>query len=98
MVYKFKGRKNICTFGNVITLQIILRNEIPGNEITACSKVQVPKIKYGYQIKKESSISKIHVACSNTNLFSFCYEPRHVRKPGIFIIRGILRTLDSCQT
>ena len=24
-------KKNICIFGNVITLQIILRNEIPGN-------------------------------------------------------------------
>ena len=34
MPYKFNGRENIfieCIFLNVITLQIILRNEIPGN-------------------------------------------------------------------
>ena len=31
MVYELNGRKNICIIGNVITLQIILRNEIPGN-------------------------------------------------------------------
>ena len=32
MVYELNGRKNICMIGNVITLQIILRNEIPGNK------------------------------------------------------------------
>ena len=32
MVYELNGRKNICTIGNVITLQIIIRNEIPGND------------------------------------------------------------------
>ena len=31
MVYELNGRKNICIFGNVITLQIILRNKIPGH-------------------------------------------------------------------
>ena len=31
MVYELNGRKNICIFGNVIILKIILRNEIPGN-------------------------------------------------------------------
>ena len=31
MAYELNGRKNIYIFGNVITLQIILRNEIPGN-------------------------------------------------------------------
>ena len=31
MVYELNGRKNICIIGNVITLQIILRNKIPGN-------------------------------------------------------------------
>ena len=29
--YELNGRKIICILGNVITLQIILRNEIPGN-------------------------------------------------------------------
>ena len=31
MVYELNGRKNICIFENVITLQIIIRNEIHGN-------------------------------------------------------------------
>ena len=31
MVYKLNGRKNIYVSGNVITLQVILRNKIPGN-------------------------------------------------------------------
>ena len=31
MVYELNGRKIICILINVITLQIILRNEIPGN-------------------------------------------------------------------
>ena len=31
MVYELNGRKNIAITGNVITLQIILRNKIPGN-------------------------------------------------------------------
>ena len=30
MVYELSGRKNICIFGNVIAIQITLRNEIPG--------------------------------------------------------------------
>ena len=31
MVYELIGRENICIFGYVIKLQIILRKEIPGN-------------------------------------------------------------------
>ena len=31
MVDELNGRKNICLIGNVIRLQLILRNEIPGN-------------------------------------------------------------------
>ena len=63
MVCELNGKKYICIFGNAITIQIILRNEIPGNNdlfiVTSTEK-------YGYQIKK-SSISKSNVACSNTN-------------------------------
>ena len=44
IVYKLNGKKNII-IGNVITVQIILRNEIPGNNNLL--KLQVPKIKYG---------------------------------------------------
>ena len=51
MVYELNGRKNVCIFENVITLQIILRNEIPGNN--GLFQLQVPKIKYSYQIKKK---------------------------------------------
>ena len=43
MVYELNGRKNICIIGNIITLQIILRNEIPGNK--TWSKLHVSKIK-----------------------------------------------------
>ena len=50
--------------------------------------LQVPKIKYGYQIKRKSSVSKINVARSNTN---FYYEPWHVRNPDI--IGGTFGTL-----
>ena len=32
MVYELNGRKNTCIIGNVITLQTILRNEIPEND------------------------------------------------------------------
>ena len=41
-------------------------------------------------------MSKIHGACSNTNLTlsSLYYEPWHIRNPDIFIIRGIFRTLE----
>ena len=31
MIYKLNRRKNICIIENVTTLQIILRNEITGN-------------------------------------------------------------------
>ena len=31
MLFELNGRKNICIIGNVIILQIILRNEILGN-------------------------------------------------------------------
>ena len=62
----------IFVFRNVITLQIILRNKIPGTN--NLFKVKVHKIKYSsflflkeYQIKK-NSIPKINVASPNTNL------------------------------
>ena len=77
-------------------------------EITTCLKLQVPhQIKYGYQIKRHSSVPKINVACTNTSLFSIYYELWHVRNPDIFITRGIFTTLeyskvrrylDTCQT
>ena len=57
MVYELNGRKNICIFGKVITLQIILKNENQG-EMT-CSKLQVPKLKYGYQIIKKVPFQKL---------------------------------------
>ena len=56
MVYELNGRKIICIFGNVTILKIILRNEFPGNN--GLFKVQVPKIKYGYEINKKRPIFK----------------------------------------
>ena len=32
MAYELDGRKNICIFGNVITLEIIVRKETPGSK------------------------------------------------------------------
>ena len=43
MLYELNGRKNICIIRNVITLQIILRNQIPGNN--NLFKATIPKIK-----------------------------------------------------
>ena len=74
MVKELRGRKNIDIFGNVI--QVILRNEIPGNN----GFFQVTRTKNGSQIKK-NSISKINLACPNTNFFSLYYDPRHVDNP-----------------
>ena len=50
MAYELNGRKNIYIFGNVITLQIILRNEIPGSNglfkvTSAYYKVWLPNYK-----------------------------------------------------
>ena len=41
MACDLNGRKNIYIFRNAITMQIILRNKIPGK--TTSSKLQVPK-------------------------------------------------------
>ena len=66
--------------------------KIPRKNSETCSKLQVPNIKYGYQIKKKvpfpsssrgrgCSISKINVAYSNTNPFSLYYKLRHIHNP-----------------
>ena len=49
MVCELNGRENICIIGKVLTIQIILRNEIPGNN--DLFKVTVIW-KYGFQIEK----------------------------------------------
>ena len=48
-------------------------------EITACSKLQSPKLKYGYQVKKRSSISKNHLACSKLTFFHYIMNPDMLR-------------------
>ena len=78
------------SFGNVIALQIILRNEILGSNNVfkvknTLNKVWLIFILKGIPIEK-SSISKTNVACSNTKLFSLYYEPWHTRNPYIFKI------------
>ena len=50
IVYELNRRKNICIFGNGITIPIILRKEIPGNN--DLFKVTSAK-KYCYQIKRK---------------------------------------------
>ena len=87
--------------GNVITLQTILRNKIPGNnnlfKVTdTWNKVWLIFVLKGISNykKQKHSITKINVACSNTNLFSSYYESWHIRSQGIFIICGIFRTQE----
>ena len=85
-------------FGNVIALQIILRNEILGSNnvfkvINTLMEVWLIFVFKGIPIDK-SSISEINVACSNTNLFSLYYEPWHTRNPDMFKIHSIFRGLE----
>ena len=75
-----------------MTLQMILRDEIPGNN--CLFKVTSTSNKAWLPNEKKSSISKVNVACSNADLFSLYYEPWLVRNPDMFIIRGIFRTLE----
>ena len=56
--------------------------------MTTFSKLQIPKIRYGYQTERKSSIAKIIVTCFNTKLY---YEPWN---PDIFMIRSIFRALE----
>ena len=58
MFYELNGRKNICIFGNAITLQIILGNNILRNnnlpKVTSTSpkKGMVTKLKEKVQFQK----------------------------------------------
>ena len=96
MVYELNRRKNISIIGNVITLQIILRNEILGNNNLFKVTSTWNKVRLIFVLKglANSSISKIHGPCSNANptSCSLYYEPRHIENRYIFIIHGILRT------
>ena len=56
-----------------------------------CSNLQIPKIKYGYQIKKKIWLQK-------SNFISLYYEHWHIRSPDKFIIRGIVRILEYSQS
>ena len=58
-------------------------------EITACSKLQVPKIKYGHQVNKKGSISKIKVT---SDIFLIRGILRALKYSNIGWY------LDSCQT
>ena len=83
--YELNGRKIIFILGNVITLQIILRNEILGNN----RLFKVPKIKYGYQINKKDSISKIKVTSDIFLIRGIFRTLKH---------SNVGRYLDPCQT
>ena len=106
MVYGFKGGAIICILGNVITLQIILRSKTTGyKDLFKAARLVNFCFKRNTKLRK-SSTSKINVACSNTKLFSLCYEQWHIRNPSIFLIRGtrtleyskVRQYLDPCQT
>ena len=56
MVCESNGTKNICIFVNVMTMQIIPRNEIPGN--SALLKVTSTE-KYVYQVNKKVPFQKL---------------------------------------
>ena len=56
MVYELNGRKNICIIGNVITLQIILRNEIPANNNKAWIVFVLKEIKKRLHFKNSWSL------------------------------------------
>ena len=85
-------------FGNVIALQIILRNEILGSNNVFKVTSTLNKVWLIFDLKgipiEKSSISKTNVACYNTKLFSLYYEPWHTRNPDILKIHGIFRTLE----
>ena len=87
MMCWLNGRKIILILRNVITLKIILRNEIPGNNVQF--KVTSTKIKYGYQINKKGSISKIKVT-SDIFLIRGIFRTLKYTNVG--------RYLDPCQT
>ena len=82
-------------FGNAIALQVILRNEILGSNnvskvTSTLNQVWLIFVLKGIPIGK-SSISKINVACSNTERFSLYYESLHTRNQDIFKIHCIFR-------
>ena len=81
MFYELNGRKNICIFGNAITLQIILGNNILRNNDLPKVTSTSPKKGMVTKLKEKSSIPKINVACSKTSLFSTYYESWHARNP-----------------
>ena len=85
---RVKRKENDLHIGKCnITLQIIRGNEIPGK--AACSKLQVPKIKYGYQINKTGSISKIKMT---SDIFLIRGILRTMK------YSNVGRYLDPCQT
>ena len=72
-------------FTNIVTLQIIPRNEVPGKnkffkviDTLSFEKKRKPNYKKKQQQKT-----------SSTYVFLLHYEPLRIRKPDIFIIRGI---------
>ena len=63
---RVKQKEKYQYIGKCSNIIIIRKNRIPGNNDLL--KVTSTKIKYGYQIERKNSISKINEACSNTNL------------------------------
>ena len=97
----------MCILENEIALQvqIILRNEFL--EIMTCSKIQVPKLKYGYQINKKVVFRKLmKLAPTLTSSFRYIinlahkkpkhiHNPWHNQKPGLFKSSTLFRSLSD---
>ena len=85
-------------FGNVIALQIILRNKILGsnNVFNVTGTLNKAWLIFGLKgiPTGKSSISKTNVACYNNKLFSLYYEPWHTWNPDIMKIHGIFKSLE----
>ena len=73
--------------GNVITLKIILRNEIPGNN--GWFQVTSTKIKYDYPVNRKGSISETKVT---SDIFLICGIFRTLK------YSNVGQYLDPCQT
>ena len=60
MAYELNRKKNICIFGDVLTLQIILKNEIPGSnlllKVTSTYKVWLPSLLKEFNFKNSCNL------------------------------------------
>ena len=91
MVCESNGTKNICIFVNVMTMQIIPRNEIPGN--SALLKVTSTE-KYVYQVNKKVPFQKLmQLAPTLTSELRHIHNSWHIQNLGKFKSSTVFRCL-----